>query len=64
MKITLIGSRYFGAAVFDTLHKEGFGITQVVAPAADDRLAVAAVKAGIPVHVLINPKIVPALLLV
>src|SRR5512138_2595192 len=59
MKITLIGSRYFGGAVFDTLHKQGFNITQIVAPAADDRLAVAAGKAGIPVHVLANPKIVP-----
>jgi glycine cleavage system regulatory protein len=59
MKITLIGSRYFGAAVFDTLGKEGFAITQVVAPAADDRLAVAAGKAGVPVHVLADPKIVP-----
>lgn len=59
MKITLIGSRYFGAAVFDRLHKEGLDIGQVVAPAADDRLAVAAQKAGIPVHVLANPKVVP-----
>ncbi|HZE91170.1 MAG TPA: ACT domain-containing protein, partial [Rhizobacter sp.] len=30
-----------------------------VAPAADDRLAVAATAAGIPVHVLDNPKMVP-----
>ncbi|MFO1302756.1 MAG: ACT domain-containing protein [Burkholderiales bacterium] len=59
MKITLIGSRYFGAAVFDKLVKEGLPIAQVVAPAADDRLAVAAQKAGVPVHVLANPKIVP-----
>ena len=59
MKITLIGSRYFGAAVFDTLHRQGVAIAQVVAPAADDRLAIAAAKAGIPVHVLANHKIVP-----
>ena len=59
MKITLIGSRYFGAAVFDRLSKEGLPIAQVVAPAADDRLAVAAQKAGVPVRVLANPKIVP-----
>ena len=57
--ITLVGSRYFGATVFDTLHKEGFDIARVVAPASDDRLAVAAQKAGVPVHVLSNPKIVP-----
>ena len=59
LTITLVGSRYFGATVFDTFHKEGFDIARVVAPAADDRLAIAAQKAGIPVHVLANPKIVP-----
>lgn len=59
MKCTLVGSRYFGAAVLDALLKDGAEIARVVAPAADDRLAVAAQKAGIPVHVLANPKIVP-----
>ncbi len=59
MKCTLVGSRYFGAAVLDALLKDGTEIARVVAPAADDRLAVAAQKAGIPVHVLANPKIVP-----
>ncbi len=59
MKLALAGSRYFGALVFDTLHKEGFAFAQVIVPAADDRLAVAATKAGVPVHVLANPKIVP-----
>jgi glycine cleavage system regulatory protein/folate-dependent phosphoribosylglycinamide formyltransferase PurN len=57
--LTIVGSRYFGATVFDTLHKEGFGIARVVAPASDDRLAVAAQKAGVPVHVLSDPKMVP-----
>jgi methionyl-tRNA formyltransferase len=59
MKLTLVGSRYFGATVFDTLDKEDVTIARVVAPAADDRLALAAQKAGVPVHVLDNPKIVP-----
>ncbi len=59
MKVTLVGSRYFGATVFDALRKEGVDIARVVAPASDDRLAVAANAAGVPVHVLANPKIVP-----
>lgn len=59
MKCTLVGSRYFGAAVLDALLKDGTEIVRVVAPAADDRLALAAQKAGIPVHVLVNPKTVP-----
>ena len=60
MKCVLVGSRYFGATVFDALRKEeGITIANVVAPAADDRLAVAARNAGVAVHVLENPKFVP-----
>jgi len=59
MKLTLVGSRYFGATVFETLRKEDVVIARVVAPAADDRLAIAAQKALVPVHILDNPKIVP-----
>ena len=59
MKCTLVGSRYFGATVFDALRKDACEIVGVVAPAADDRLALAAQAAGVPVHVLANPKIVP-----
>src|SRR5690348_15339331 len=60
MKLVLAGSRYFGATVFEALRKEeGVAFTRVVAPAADDRLAIAAAAAGVPVHVLENPKIVP-----
>ena len=59
MKVTLVGSRYFGATVFAELRKDGVEFAMVVAPAADDRLAVAAQAAGIPVHVLSNPKVVP-----
>src|SRR5512143_3964415 len=59
MKITLVGSRYFGATVFEALRKEGVDVARVVAPAADDRLALAAQAAGVPLHLLQNPKIVP-----
>jgi glycine cleavage system regulatory protein len=59
MKTTLVGSRYFGATVFERLRKEGVDVAQVIAPAADDRLAAAATAAGLPLHVLENPKMVP-----
>jgi glycine cleavage system regulatory protein/folate-dependent phosphoribosylglycinamide formyltransferase PurN len=59
MKCTLVGSRFFGATVLEALRKDGAEIVRVVAPAADDRLALAAKAAGVPVHVLVNPKIVP-----
>ena len=59
MKCTLAGSRYFGAKIFELLRTDGTDIAAVVAPAEDDRLAVAAKAAGVPVHVLADPKIVP-----
>ena len=60
MKCVLVGSRYFGASVFEALRKEeGVEFAAVVAPAADDRLAAAARAAGVPLHVLENPKLVP-----
>ena len=60
MKCALVGSRYFGASVFEALRKEaGIEFTSVVAPAADDRLAIAARAAGLTVHILENPKLVP-----
>jgi methionyl-tRNA formyltransferase len=60
MKCALVGSRFFAASVFEALRKEeGLEFTSVVAPAADDRLALAAKAAGIAVHVLANPKMVP-----
>ena len=59
MVLTLIGSRYFGAAVLDALRGDGVDIARVVAPAADDRLASAAQQAGLPLHVLVDPKWVP-----
>ena len=59
MRIAIVGSRYFGAAAFEALQSDGTDIAQVVVPAADDRLAQAAQKAGVSVHVLADPKIVP-----
>ena len=60
MKCALVGSRFFAASVFEALrHEEGIEFTSIVAPAADDRLALAARAAGIAVHVLENPKMVP-----
>src|SRR5689334_15502708 len=60
MKCTLVGSRYFGAKVFEVLQADGTDIARVVAPASDDRLTIAAQAAGLPVHILENPKNVPA----
>jgi methionyl-tRNA formyltransferase len=60
MKCTLVGSRFFGAKVFEVLRADGAEIARVVAPAGDDRLALAAQAAGVAVHVLENPKHVPA----
>ncbi len=60
LKITLVGSRYFGAAVLDKLTEEDVRILQVVAPAADDRLAQRARALGIPVQVQRDAKHVPA----
>lgn len=60
MKCTLVGSRFFGAKVFEMLLADGADIARAVAPAGDDRLALAAQAAGVPVHVLENPKTVPA----
>jgi len=40
MNCALVGSRFFGASMFEALPKEeGIVFTSVVAPAADDRLA-------------------------
>ena len=60
MKLTLVGSRYFGAAALERLSKENVEIARVVVPAADDRLAVAASAAGLDVAVLADPALVPA----
>jgi methionyl-tRNA formyltransferase len=60
MKCALVGSRFFAASVFEALRmEEGIEFTSIVAPAVDDRLALAGKSAGVPVHVLDNPRIVP-----
>ena len=60
MKLTLVGSRYFGAAALERLLKEDVQIARVIVPAADDRLAAAATAAGLDIVVLDDPSIVPA----
>jgi methionyl-tRNA formyltransferase len=60
MKLTLVGSRFFGAAALERLLKEGIEIARVIVPAADDRLATAAKAAGLEMFVLDDPSIVPA----
>ena len=60
LKITLVGSRFFGAAVLDQLATLDVQVLQVVAPAADDRLALRAVALGIPLHVQRDSKHVTA----
>jgi len=51
LKITLVGSRFFGAAVLDKLVTLDVQVLRVVAPAADDRLALRAQALGIPMQV-------------
>jgi methionyl-tRNA formyltransferase len=60
LRITLVGSRYFGAATLARLLEEDVEVVRVVVPADDDRLALAAASAGIEVEVLADPKLVPA----
>lgn len=59
MKVTLIGSRHFGASTLANLLEDGIEVVRVVAPAADDRLAVAAQSAGLPLTILESPRKVP-----
>ena len=60
MKLTLVGSRYFGAAALERLLKEDVEIARVIVPAADDRLGAGAAAAGLDVKVLDDPSNVPA----
>lgn len=60
LKITLVGSRYFGAAVLDKLATADVQVLQVVTPAADDRLALRAQALGIATRVQHDPRHVPA----
>jgi methionyl-tRNA formyltransferase len=60
MKITLAGSRWFGAEAFRLLQPFDIDIARVVVPAADDRLAIVARGAGADVYVLPDHTIVDA----
>jgi glycine cleavage system regulatory protein len=58
MKCTIVGSRYFGASVLEAFLADGIEIAGVVAPSADDRLAVAGRAAGLPTVIHENPRLV------
>lgn len=60
MKITLVGSRYFGTTVLDMLLEEDVEIARVVVADAEDRLALTAKAHELPVRVLADRHIVPA----
>ena len=61
MRITLVGSRYFGVSVFEMLRRHEVEIARVVVHDGEDRLAAAARAAHIPVVVQANPKdVVPS----
>jgi methionyl-tRNA formyltransferase len=59
LKITLVGSRYFGATVLDQLAKVDVQVLLVVTPAADDRLALRAQALGIATRVQHDARHVP-----
>jgi methionyl-tRNA formyltransferase len=60
LKITLVGSRFFGAAVLDQLVRLDIAVLQVVAPAADDRLMLRAQALKLPAIVQADSRHVPA----
>jgi methionyl-tRNA formyltransferase len=60
MRITLIGSRHFGATTLNMLRQRGVDVVRVVVADAEDRLAAAAQAAGIEVKVQADPKLVVA----
>jgi methionyl-tRNA formyltransferase len=60
LKITLVGSRYFGAAVLDELAKLDVTVLRVIAPTADDRLALRAQALGLALQLQRDPKRISA----
>jgi methionyl-tRNA formyltransferase len=60
MRITLVGSRHFGVTTLQMLRQREIDVVRVVVADADDRLAAAALAAGIEVVVQANPKLVVA----
>jgi methionyl-tRNA formyltransferase len=59
MKCTIAGSRYFGASVLEAFLGDGIEIAGVVAPADDDRLALAGRAAGLPTVIHEDPRFIP-----
>src|SRR5881392_3293452 len=60
MRITLVGSRHFGATTLDMLRQHGVEIARIVVADPEDRLAAPAKAAGIDVGVQADPKLVVA----
>ena len=60
MRITLVGSRHFGATTLSMLREHGVDVVRVVVADGEDRLASAARGLGIEVVVQANPKLVVA----
>jgi methionyl-tRNA formyltransferase len=60
MRITLVGSRHFGATTFNMLRQRGVDIVRVVVADPEDRLAAAARAAGVEVTVQADPRLVVA----
>jgi methionyl-tRNA formyltransferase len=60
MRITLVGSRHFGATTLDMLRRHGVEVVRVIVTDAGDRLAAAARAAGIEVIVQADPGLVVA----
>ena len=60
MRITLVGSRHFGATTLNMLREHGVDVVRVVVADADDRLAAAARSAGIEAVVQADPRLVVA----
>lgn len=48
MKIAIIAAGWIGGEAVTQAHADGYAITRVIAPAPDDRAALAAVKLGLP----------------
>jgi methionyl-tRNA formyltransferase len=60
MRITLVGSRHFGATTLNTLRQHGADIVRVVVHDGEDRLASTARTAGLEVVVQADPRRVAA----
>ena len=60
MRITLVGSKFFGVTTLEKLKTHKVEIISVVVADAEDRLAAAAKASGNPVTVQANPKLVVA----